>query len=189
MKDPAMQDFALARRAMIDSQLRPQGVTDRTVLEAMATVPREEFVPAEARAFAYFDRAIPVAGRGAMMPPTPLGQLLATAAPKPGERALVIGAAPGYAAALLEAIGLTVTQGDSAGPVDLLLVEGAIDLLPDTLAEALVEGGRIATALVSDGSTRLAIGRKFGGVIGWNRFADADIAPLAGFARPPAFTF
>jgi len=184
-----MQDYALARRAMIDSQLRPQGVTDRAVLEAMATVPREDYVPAEARPFAYFDRAIPVEGKGAMLPPTPLAQLLTAAAPLPGERALVVGAVPGYAAALLEHIGLAVTQGDPTGTVDLLLIEGAIEFLPDPLAAALVDGGRVATALVTDGVTRLAIGRKVAGVIGWTSFADSEIAPLAGFTRPPVFTF
>ena len=52
-----MQDFAAARAAMIDSQLRPQGVTDPAVLAAMGALPREKFVP-EARApLAYFDRA------------------------------------------------------------------------------------------------------------------------------------
>jgi protein-L-isoaspartate(D-aspartate) O-methyltransferase len=40
-----LPDFAAARRAMIDSQLRPQGVSDPAVLAAMASVPREEYVP------------------------------------------------------------------------------------------------------------------------------------------------
>lgn len=195
-----MQDFALARRAtidsqalarraMIDSQLRPQGVTDRALLDAMGSVAREDFVPDEARAFAYFDRAIAIEGKGFMLPPTPLARLIAAAAPRPGERALVIGAAPGYAAALFEALGLEIGEGEPTGPVDLILIEGAIELLPDALADALVEGGRIATALIVDGSSRLAIGHKVAGVIGWTRFADAEVALLPGFARPPTFTF
>ena len=184
-----MQDFALARRAMIDSQLRPQGVTDRAVLDAMAVVPREDFVPAEARPFAYFDRAIAIEGKGRMMPPTPLAQLLSAASPLPGERALVVGAAPRYAAALLEAIGLRVHQGEPVGPVDLLLIEGAIEQLPDAFADALIDGGRVATALVTNGVTRLAIGYKAAGTIGWTSFADSEVALLPGFTRPPAFTF
>ena len=124
-----------------------------------------------------------------MMPPTPLARLLSAAAPLPGERALVIGAAPGYAAALLEAIGLTVAQGEPVGPVDLILLEGAIEVLPETLAAVVVEGGRIATALVIDGVARLSIGRKVAGVIGWTHFADSEVAPLPGFSRPPAFSF
>ena len=42
-------DFAAARRAMVDSQLRPEGVTDPAVLEAMGSVPREQFVPDDSR--------------------------------------------------------------------------------------------------------------------------------------------
>lgn len=193
-----MHDSALARRAMIDSQLRPQGVTDPAVLEAMATIPREEFVPEQARPFAYFDRSIPVEG-GAMMPPAPLARLLTAAAPQRGERGLVVGAAPAYAAALLTAIGLQVTDLRAAdllagatpeGPFDLIVIEGAVEEVPSGLTNALVPGGRIVTALFTTGNvTRLAIGRKVGEVIGYTRFADSEIPVLPGFSRPPAFTF
>lgn len=193
-----MQDYTLARRAMIDSQLRPQGVTDTAVLKAMAMVPREEFVPQHARPFAYFDRSIAVEG-GALIAPAPLGRLLTAAAPQAGERALVIGAAPGYAAALLREMGLQVEQrpaleflggGEVGGPFEFILIEGAVEQIPSALEQALVEGGRIATALLTGGTvTRLAIGRKVGDVVGYIRFADSEIAPLVGFVRPPAFTF
>ena len=56
-----MQDFSLARRAMVDNQLRPEGVTDRGVLAAMGSVERERFVPEAARALAYFDRPLKIA--------------------------------------------------------------------------------------------------------------------------------
>jgi len=77
-------DFAIARRAMIDSQLRPQGVTDVAVLAAMAAVPREAFVPENAASVAYTDRSIAIEGKGAMMPPAPLARLLTAAAPRSG---------------------------------------------------------------------------------------------------------
>ena len=182
-------DFATARRAMIDSQLRPQGVTDVAVLAAMAAIPREAFVPEAAANVAYTDRSIAIKGKGAMMPPAPLARLLTAAAPRPGERALVIGAAPAYAAELLRYIGLMVSEDHAAASFDLILIEGAIEFVPATLADALVEGGSIATALIENGVTRLAIGRKLAGVIGWTRFADSEIAPLPGYSRPPVFTF
>ena len=47
-----------ARRAMIDSQLRPSGVNEPRVLAAMARIPREDFVPVAMRSAAYIDRAI-----------------------------------------------------------------------------------------------------------------------------------
>lgn len=193
-----MHDSALARRAMIDSQLRPQGVTDPAVLEAMASVPREDYVPEIARPFAYFDRSIPVDG-GAMMPPAPLARLLTAAAPQPGERAIVVGAAPGYAAAVLRSVGLKVIECVAAdllagsapsGPFDLVVIEGAVEEVPPVLTDALVPGGRVVTALFTTGKvTRLAIGRKVGEVMGYTRFADSEIPLLPGFSRPAAFTF
>lgn len=192
-----MPDFALARRAMIDSQLRPQGVTDTAVLGAMGVVPREQFVPEAARASAYADRAIVVDG-GTIIPPAPLGRLLTAAVPVPGERALVVSAAPGYAAAVLREIGLDVVEVTAAaalvgavdGPFDLVLVEGAVADLPARLTQAVSPGGCLITALLVDGGvTRLAIGRKVDDVIGYTRFADSEIAALPGYARPPVFTF
>jgi protein-L-isoaspartate(D-aspartate) O-methyltransferase len=182
-------DFATARRAMIDSQLRPQGVTNIAVLAAMAAIPREAFVPEAAANAAYTDRSISVDGKGAMMPPAPLARLLTAAEPRAGERALVVGAAPAYAAELLRYIGLLVSEDLAAGPFDLILIEGAVEIVPDALTTTIVEGGRIATALIENGVTRLAIGGKLAGVIGWNRFADSEIVPLPCYSRPPVFTF
>ena len=71
-----MQDFSLARRVMVDNQLRPQGVTDRGVLAAMGKVERERFAPEQARAFAYFDRPLTIGDGRALMPPAALGRLL-----------------------------------------------------------------------------------------------------------------
>ena len=188
MTNPAT-DFAQARRAMVDSQLRPQGVTDVAVLGAMAAVPREAFVPESAVSFAYSDRSISIGEKGAMMPPTPLARLLTAAAPMPGDHALVVGAAPAYSAELLRHIGLTVSDDAAAGPFDFILVEGAVAVVPDVLIAALAEGGRIATALVEGGTTRLAVGHKLAGLVSWNRFADAEIIPLPGYGRAPVFTF
>ena len=96
-----MQDYSLARRVMVDNQLRPQGVTDRGVLAAMGRVERERFVPENARALAYFDRPLGIGQGRSMMPPAALGRLLTEAAPLAGQRALVIGSGTGYAAAVL----------------------------------------------------------------------------------------
>src|SRR3954464_9032592 len=69
-------DFAAAREAMVESQLRPLGVTDRAVLDAMGTVRREDFLPPETRPLAYVDRAVPM-GEGRFLPaPAVLGSLL-----------------------------------------------------------------------------------------------------------------
>src|SRR5437868_5393274 len=101
-----MPDFAAARRAMIDNQLRPEGVTDPAVLAAMASVPREQFVPEAMRALAYSDRPLGLGNGQALMPPAALARLLTEIEPRAGERALVVGSGNHYAAKVLEALGL-----------------------------------------------------------------------------------
>ena len=210
-----MQDFSLARRAMVDSQLRPQGVTDRGVLAAMAKVERERFVPREAMAFAYFDRPLKLSGDRAMMPPAALGRLISEAKPRPGERALVIGSGTGYSTAILKEIGLDVVALESdaslasaarvAGvesvtgelangwavkaPYDLILLDGAVEEIPATLGKQLAPEGRLVGAIVDRGITRLIVGSSVNGAIGWRSVADADVDVLPGFERPRAFTF
>ena len=187
-------DYAAARRAMIDSQLRPQGVTDPSLLAAMAAVAREEFLPDELRPLAYSDRPLVLGEGRAMMPPAALAGLLSEAAPKAGETALVLAPATSYAASLLETLGLVVETADSPdsagkGPYDLILVDGAIDAIPDALAGRLAPDGRLVTGISDQGVTRLAVGRHAGGAIGLRRFADAEVPLLPAFARPRAFTF
>lgn len=206
-----MQDFSLARRAMVDNQLRPEGVTDRGVLAAMASIAREDFVPAEARALAYFDRPLKVAKGRSMMPPAALGKLLTELAPRAGEKALVVGSGTGYSAALLRAIGLDVVAlesdkelaaaasdtvvGDLAkgwaqgAPYDLILLDGAAEEMPASFGRQLRDGGRLGGAILERGVSRLVIGRATGGALGFRSIADADVDLLPGFERPRAFTF
>src|SRR3954452_2487266 len=106
-------DFAVAREAMVESQLRPQGVVDPAVTKAMGSVQRERFLPAGVRPLAYVDRALAL-GKGRFLPaPAVLGQLLTQMAPFQGQRALVVGAGSGYSAAVLREIGLDVTAVES----------------------------------------------------------------------------
>jgi len=94
-------DYATARRNMVESQLRPNKVTDPALLEALSSVPRELFVPAPLRSVAYVDEDIPL-GRGRfLMEPMILGRLLELAAARPSDVALVVGAGVGYSAAVL----------------------------------------------------------------------------------------
>ena len=108
-------DFAAARWAMVESQLRPIGVTDPLVIEAMAEVERERFVPDEARPLAYGDRAVPLGDGRFLPPPSVLGLLLTQMAAGPGERALVVGAGTGYSAAVMARMGLDVVALESSG--------------------------------------------------------------------------
>lgn len=191
--DPGV-NLEAARRAMVASQLRPQGVTDARVLAAMAAVPREEHVAAGQQALAYADRPLKLADGSPMMPPAELGLLLTRLAPQPGERGLVVGGGGGYAAALLRHIGLEVdSDSEGSAPVDVMLVEGAIEHLPATLARRLSPDGRVGAAIVEDGVTRLATGRvaasSAGQTVGFTSFAEAQVPILPGFSSAPAFAF
>ena len=191
---PHEPDFAAARQAMIDSQLRPQGVTDPAVLAAMAAVPREQFVPEAVRPLAYSDRPLDLGEGKGLMPPAALGQLVSELSPRAGERVLVVGTGNGYAAKVLEALGLEVEQAEghhSAGKAiyDLILVDGAVEDVPAGLVARLAPHGRLGAAVDDNGVTRLAVGRVASGILGLRRFADADVPRLPGFTRARAFTF
>jgi protein-L-isoaspartate(D-aspartate) O-methyltransferase len=213
------QNFEHMRRAMIASQLRTTGVNDPRVLAAMGEVARERFVPADRRALAYADALVPLGGGRSLNPPMALGRLLTEARPRPEDRALVVGAATGYAAALtarlvasvialeedpelagfgreaLAGSGVTSIEAPLAGgyapgaPYDLILIDGAVDHVPAALIDQLADGGRLAAGLVETGVTRLALGRKAGDSFGMAAFADAAAAILPGFSKPRAFTF
>src|SRR5687768_7743137 len=208
-------DFAAARRAMIENQLRPVGVSDQLVLDAMGSVAREQFVPDDNRPLAYVDRSLPVGGGRYLAAPAVLGQLLTQMAPKPGERALVVGAGTGYTAAILAAIGckvaalesspslatrarelgITTVEGPleaghkAAAPYDLILIDGAVEFIPDAIVQQLADGGRLGAALAEGGITRLIVGQKVAGAFGYLSIADAGVAPLPGFTRPRGFRF
>ena len=172
-------DYAKARRAMIDSQLRPEAVTDPRVIAAMAVVPREQFVPVHAQASAYIDRPVPLGEGRVLSPPATLGRLLNELKPLSGERALVI-----------DHREADLAQGIAGGgPFDLILLDGSIEFVPPAIVAQLAEGGRLGAVLIDNDVQRLVIGRRAGTGFALKSFADAAAAPLPGFARPPAFVF
>ena len=208
-------DFAVARAAMVDAQLRPQGVNYPPVVEAMAAVPREDYVSDEARPLAYIDRAVPMGDGRLMSAPVVLGTLLTEMLPLAGESALVVGCGTGYSAAVLKAIGLEVTGLESSpelaararehgidvveGPLEdgwkrgapfhLILIDGAVEHIPDAIIAQITDHGRLGTALIDRGVCRLAVGRRAGDGFGLHTMADAGAAALPGFAKPRIFTF
>ncbi len=200
---------------MVENQLRPQGVTDAAVLDAMAAIPREDFLPDGTRPLAYIDRAVAI-GDGRFLPsPAVLGRLLTQMMPEAPGRALVVGAGTGYSSAILKHMGLEVVALESSAtlaararelgvevvegpldsgwkkqaPYDQILIDGAVDYIPDAIVDQLSDGGRLGTALVDRGVTRLTIGRKVGDAFGSLSVGDAGTPALPGFSKPKAFTF
>lgn len=96
------------RANMVESQLRTNRVTSDRVVNAFRTVPRENFVAPERRAFAYVDEDLPIAPGRFLMEPMVLGRLVQESAPAVEEKVLLVGAGTGYAAAVLSLLGANV---------------------------------------------------------------------------------
>ncbi len=192
-----LPDTQIARRAMIDSQLRTSGVNEEYALARMLAVPREDFLPADKAAQAYIDRAVSLGEQGHLAAPLFYGKLLLEAAPAPTDRVLVVSGGTGYLAALIAPLVGTVTQVSAAeaadltgaGEYDLVVIDGAIEQLPEGLAAALADGGRIVTGLVLRQVTRLASGRKIAGAVNLQPVEDLGIPVLAAFTAPKRWTF
>lgn len=208
--------FVAMRQAMVVSQLRPSGVFDPRVVEAMAVVPRELFVPPESRSVAYIDRPIPLHGGRALNPPVATGLLFDAARLTPDARVLIVGAATGYALAVAARLsgdvtglevdqalvdacrsvaGVRVVAGDLAAgvpdgaPYDVILIDGAVEHIPEALIAQLAPGGRLAAAIIEPRVTRLSVGRRGGSGFAMAAFADSEAVALPGFARPEVFQF
>ncbi|MEJ6790613.1 protein-L-isoaspartate O-methyltransferase [Brevundimonas sp. BR2-1] len=163
-------DFAAARKVMVDSQVRVNDVTDRSLQAALLAVPRERFLPQDRAWSAYAEIEPEIAGGRRLMMARDLSKLLMALDAKAGETALAI-AAP-YAGAVLARLGLAVTaqEADEAvfgvtGPVlaeegvqtvvaplsapsgqdyDLIISEAAVPGRPEAWLNALKIGGRMA---------------------------------------------
>jgi len=111
-----MMDYADARTMMVDTQIRTESVTDYDVIRAMSEVPRERFVPARAKPFAYTDADIVVKDDGdrrCMMRPATLARLIQAAEIAPSDFVLVIGSASGYSAAVIAGLATSVIALES----------------------------------------------------------------------------
>ena len=194
---PLSPAISPSRRAMIDSQLRTSGVNEPWVLEAVAGIARENYVPETARAAAYTDRAVPL-GRGRYLAaPLFYGRTLAEAVPTQADRALVVTGGCDYLADLvrplvgsLEAVDAAdAAQLRGAGPFSLIVIDGAVEELPPALVEALTADGRVVSGLVERGVTRFATGRKAADAVAWLPLAEMGIPVLPEFSAPRRWSF
>lgn len=103
-----MTAFEAARTHMIDSQIRPNKVTDDRLLDALAQIRRELFVPAHLQPVAYIDEDLAI-GRGRyLMEPMVAARLIQAASVQRTDMALVVGAGSGYEAAVLSKLARAV---------------------------------------------------------------------------------
>jgi len=141
-----MADTKVQRTMMVDTQVRPSDVTKFPIIDAMLTVPREDFLPAVARQTAYSDGPIKIAdGRSALEPRT-FAKMLEAVDIQPDELVLAIGAGLGYSPAVLARLCEAVVALEE----DEALSEG----VESQLAKANVDNAAVITGPLVEGAAK-----------------------------------
>jgi protein-L-isoaspartate(D-aspartate) O-methyltransferase len=187
-------DFAAARLNMVESQVRPSDVTDFALQDAIRAVARETLLPAAKAHAAYADAEVEYAPGRWLLSPRDVAKLLQALQPKAGESALAV-AAP-YAAAVLEAMGVTVSRLDDgdltttpAGAYDLVVCEGAVARVPDSWKSALAVGGRLGVIERNGPAGKAMIYVRADDGVGGRPVFDAAPPWLTGFEPVHGFAF
>lgn len=103
--------------AALVAEVSRHGVTDRRVLAAIGTVPRDRFVPPEQRAHAWADRALPIGWGQTISQPTVVAFMTQALEVSAGQKVLEIGTGSGYQAAVLASLGARVWSIEIVEPV------------------------------------------------------------------------
>lgn len=217
-----MPDFALRRRMMVDTQVRPSDVTKYPIIDAMLRVPREAYVPAAKVEAAYIGENIVLAPNRVLLEARTAAKMLDALELSRSDAVLDLGCGLGYSAALLAEMveSVVAVEEDEAmaaaaeatlaaqsvhnvaiiraplqdgaakhGPYDAIIVEGAVEVMPDAILAQLKGGGRIA-AIFADGALGVVrIGYKIDGSVSWRFAFNAGAPVLPGFAKAPDFAF
>ena len=217
-----MADFAGLRTKMVDGQVRTTDVTSLPLLDALLSVPREEFVPAARRSLAYIDEDLEIAPGRYLMEPSPFARLVQLAEIQPGDFVLDVGAGTGYSAAVLSRLAgsvvaleqdpalaaraqsvlsslgydtVAVVEGSLAdgypaqAPYDVILLEGAVESIPQALFSQLKDGGRLLAVEGHGNSGVVRVYVKHGSSVSARRAFNAAVKPLPGFNNVPTFEF
>ena len=144
-----MTDFNIARFNMVESQIRPNDVTDRRLLDALGVVAREEFLPSSRRAVAYMDEDVLIGTFGEeatsryLMEPMPFARLVQAADVRSSDLVLDVGCATGYSAAVLSQLADSV--------VALEADESLASMATETLMNQGIDNVAVVTGSLPEG--------------------------------------
>ena len=160
-------DFELARERMVESQLRPNAVTDTRLLLAMLQVEREKFVPASLRPIAYLDEDLVVSEATSeaparfMVEPMVFARLIQLAEITADDLVLDIGAATGYSSAVISrlasaVVGIESDEALAERAAGTLMEEGidTVAIFHDALTDGFAEQGPY-DVIVLEGSVEI----------------------------------
>jgi len=206
---------------MVDTQVRPSDVTKFPIIDAMLSVPREEFVPASLREAAYVGENIALGANRVMLEPRTLAKMLDALSIEPDHVVLDLGCGLGYSTAILAKMAefvvaveddadnatqaqnilsesgvdnVAVMQGalrDGAAksaPYDIVMIQGAVEVVPDAILAQLRDGGRIACIFAEGALGVVRIGHKIDGAVNWRYAFNAGAPVLSGFQKEAAFS-
>ncbi|NVK18247.1 MAG: protein-L-isoaspartate O-methyltransferase [Methylocystaceae bacterium] len=216
-------DYALSRFNMIEGQIKTNRVTDPYVLDAMADVPREAFVPAAKKGVAYIDDAIKVAKGRFMMEPMVLARMLEAAELSENDIVLDIGCNTGYSTAVLakivstvvglesdqdladqasknlESVGIdnaVIVSGDlhagveKQAPFDVIIFNGSINEVPDSIKNQLSDGGRMVVVTAGKATmSTVSVYTRNNEIFSKRDVLEAGVAVLPGFEEKKGFSF
>lgn len=106
-------NFELARFNMVEQQIRPWDIHDPILLDLMATIPRERFIPNNLQSFAFADTALPFTNNSQIPAPIETAKLLQGLNIQPNDRVLEIGIGCGYQSALIANLTRDITVMDA----------------------------------------------------------------------------
>jgi len=215
-----MTDFTERRRMMVDTQVRPSDVTKYPIIEAMLSVPRENFVAGAQREAAYADQNIDLGQGRTLLEPRTLAKMLDALDVQNDELVLDVACGMGYSTAVVARMAQMViaVEGDEElaaeaqtqlseigadnaivhvaelsegaaehGPYDVILVQGGVEELPQSLMAQLKDGGRVAAIFMTGALGQVKIGYKNGDQISWRFAFNAGAPVLPGFAAAKEF--
>lgn len=212
-----MSDFAAARRHMVDGQVRTNDVTDLRIIGAMLDLPRERFVEPKL-AYLDLDIPV-APGRRMLKPMVLAKLMQAANIDRSDrvlDVACATGYSSGVLAQLAgEVIGLesdaalaaeatrnlsgtptvrivsgALAEGwPASAPYNVILVNGAVEVMPKALCDQLADGGRLVCVQGSGPASRAVLYLRSGPEVGMRPLFDAAAATLSDFVKPPAFVF